>query len=74
MARSPIEILGVGSLFVYWVHVELVYGFAGRPLRRQLTLEQGFLAWGLLSIAMYALLLGWNRLGARTHPSQDPVK
>jgi uncharacterized membrane protein len=74
MARSPIEILGVGSLFVYWVHVELVYGFAGRPLRRQLTLEQGFVAWGLLSIAMYALLLGWNRLGGRTHPSQNPVK
>ena len=31
--RSPLEVLGVGSLFVYWVHVELVYGGATGPLR-----------------------------------------
>ena len=28
----PLEVLGVGSLFVYWVHVELVYGGATRLL------------------------------------------
>ena len=66
--RSPIEVLGVGSLFVYWVHVELVYGAIGKPLRRMLTLEQGAVAWGLLCVAMYGLLLGWNRLqAARQH-------
>ena len=27
---SPLETFGTGSLFVYWVHVELVYGFASR--------------------------------------------
>jgi uncharacterized membrane protein len=58
--ESPMEVLGVGSLFVYWVHVELVYGFAGRPLRHQLTLEQCAVAWTGFSLAMYALLLGWN--------------
>ena len=57
---SPLETLGAGSLFVYWVHVELIYGVAGRPLRRQLTLEQGVLAWLGVSLAMYALLLSWN--------------
>jgi uncharacterized membrane protein len=56
----PLETLGVGSLFVYWVHVELVYGVAGRPLRHALTLEQCFVAWALFSMAMFALLLGWN--------------
>ncbi len=63
LARSPLEVLGVGSLFVYWVHVELVYGVAGRPFRRLLTLEQGAVAWALMCLLMYGLLLGWNRLG-----------
>lgn len=56
----PLETLGVGSLFVYWVHVELVYGIATKPLRHALTLEQCLLAWALFSLAMFALLLGWN--------------
>jgi len=56
----PLETLGLGSLFVYWVHVELVYGAAGRPLRHALTLEQCVVAWALFSMAMFALLLGWN--------------
>ena len=57
----PLEVLGVGSLFVYWVHVELVYGGATRMLRRQLTLEQGAVALVVFTAGMYALLLGWNR-------------
>jgi uncharacterized membrane protein len=58
---SPLETFGVGSLFVYWVHVELVYGFASHALRRQLTLEQGVVGWLAMSAFMYVLLLGWNR-------------
>ena len=60
---SPTELIGVGSLFVYWVHVELVYGFASRQIRHQLTLEQCAVAWAGFSLAMYALLLGWNASG-----------
>ena len=59
-AARPLETLGVGSLFVYWVHVELVYGVATRPLRHALTLEQCLVAWAVFSLAMFALLLGWN--------------
>ena len=62
VAVRPLEVLGVGSLFVYWVHVELVYGGATQPLRRQLTLEQGAVAWVLFTAGMYLLLLGWNHL------------
>ena len=58
----PLEVLGVGSLFVYWVHVELVYGGVTLPLRRQLTLEQAAFAWVLFTAGMYFLLLGWNHL------------
>jgi uncharacterized membrane protein len=57
---GPLERFGMGSLFVYWVHVELVYGVMTRPLRRQLTLEQCALAWALFSLAMYCLLMAWN--------------
>ncbi len=60
---SPVALLGVGSLFVYWVHVELVYGVASRSIRHQLTLEQCAMAWAGFSLAMYALLLGWNASG-----------
>ena len=59
-APRPLETFGAGSLFVYWVHVELVYGVATKPLRRALTLEQAVVAWAVFSLAMFALLLGWN--------------
>ena len=73
-ATSPVEALGVGSLFVYWVHVELVYGWAGRPLRQQLTLEQAAVAWAGLTVLMYLLLMGWNRYRARRHSRLPSVK
>lgn len=57
---SPLETLGKGSLFVYWVHVELVYGGATHFLRRQLTLEHGAMAWAVFTVLMYLILLGWN--------------
>lgn len=59
-AARPVEVLGVGSLFVYFVHVELVYGWIANPLKHRLTLEQGALACGLLVVLMYGLLLGWT--------------
>jgi uncharacterized membrane protein len=52
-ALIPLERLGRSSLFVYWIHVELVYGYASWPLRRHLRLWQAALAYGAFSIAMY---------------------
>jgi uncharacterized membrane protein len=57
----PLEVLGVGSLLVYFVHVELVYGWISTPLKRSLTLEQGAIAWLLLTVAMYGLVVAWER-------------
>ena len=37
---SPLEELGQASLFVYWIHVEMVYGFFSRPLSRSLSFER----------------------------------
>jgi uncharacterized membrane protein len=46
------ERLGRNSLFVYWIHVELVYGYATWALRRQLP----FWALGLAYVAFVGLI------------------
>jgi uncharacterized membrane protein len=57
----PLEEFGQSSLFVYWVHVEMVYGFISRPLRRQLTLEGAILAYVVFTAFIYGLVLYKNR-------------
>ena len=37
---SPIRQLGMTSLLIYWIHVEICYGFASRPLQKQLELRR----------------------------------
>lgn len=37
---SPLQQLGRTSLFIYWIHVEMVYGLISRPLHNSLTLRQ----------------------------------
>jgi uncharacterized membrane protein len=55
---SPLAELGRSSLFVYWVHVEMVYGFFSRSIRRDLSLEGALVAY----LAFTAFLLGLVRL------------
>ena len=61
-AWSPLVELGRASLFVYWVHVEMVYGVFSRPLRRSLTLESALAAYVLFTVFLLALVLLKNRL------------
>jgi uncharacterized membrane protein len=63
-SARPVAFLGVGSLFVYFVHVELVYGWVANPLKGRLTLEQTALAFALLVAVMYGLLLSWTAAAA----------
>jgi uncharacterized membrane protein len=37
--------LGRTSLFIYWIHVELVYGLISLPLHRALSLPTAFAAY-----------------------------
>jgi uncharacterized membrane protein len=55
---SPLQELGRSSLFVYWVHVEMVYGFFSRSIRRDLSLEGAIVAY----VAFTVFLLGLVRL------------
>ena len=53
---SPLEELGRASLFVYWIHVEMAYGFLGRPIRRSLSLEGALGAYVLFTVFLLALV------------------
>jgi cytosine/uracil/thiamine/allantoin permease len=61
--RSPVAELGAASFFVYWIHVEMVYGLATRPLHRNLTFEQAVVATGVFSLLLFALVRLKHRLG-----------
>ena len=58
----PLERLGRSSLFVYWIHVELVYGYASWPLRFHLPLWGALAACAGFSLLMYAAVGFRDRL------------
>ena len=51
---SPLQLLGRTSLFVYWVHVELVYGMVSRPLHGAFPVWG---AWAILPLVSLAILV-----------------
>jgi hypothetical protein len=53
---SPLEEFGRASLFVYWIHVEMVYGFFSGPIRRSLSLEGALVAYALFTVFLLALV------------------
>lgn len=57
-----VQTLGRSSLFVYWIHVEMVYGVAAEPLKRTLRLELASAAAFALLVALYGVVLLKNRL------------
>lgn len=54
--RSPLREFGLSSLFVYWIHVEMVYGVISTPLHRRLSLAQAVLAFALFSVFLFGLV------------------
>ena len=53
---SPLRDFGVASLFVYWIHVEMVYGSPSIWLHRALTFEQAVVAYGAFCVFLYGLV------------------
>jgi uncharacterized membrane protein len=53
---SPLQEFGVASLFVYWIHVEMVYGVVSTPLHRALTFGQATAAMAAFSLFLFALV------------------
>jgi len=57
-----LERFGKSSLFVYWVHVELVYGYATWPLRHRLPIWGTLLAFLVFTVLMYGAISARDRL------------
>jgi uncharacterized membrane protein len=68
--QSPLTQLGRTSLFIYWIHVELVYGLISRPWHRALTLFEASLAYVIFCLLMLACSLAKERIARRLrHPA-----
>ncbi len=59
---SFLETLGRSSLFVYWIHVEMVYGLIAKPIERRLPLEVSILGMVALCALLLAIVRWKNRL------------
>jgi uncharacterized membrane protein len=60
-----LERLGRHSLFVYWIHVELVYGYATWLIHGRLPLAAVAAAYAGFCMLIYAAVNGWERLSRR---------
>jgi uncharacterized membrane protein len=70
---SALTQLGRTSLFIYWIHVELVYGLISRPWHRALTLFQAFIAYVIFCGLMLACSIAKERIGQRfARPATGP--
>lgn len=63
--QQPLVTLGRSSLFVYWIHVEMVYGVVAEPLKRTLPLWGSLIGTTVMVLWLYALVLVKNRLLGR---------
>jgi acyltransferase len=54
--------LGRSSLFVYWIHVEMVYGLIAEPIKGAMPLWLVQLAWALMCVLLYRIVLWKNRV------------
>jgi len=53
---SPLRDLGLSSLFVYWIHVEMVYGVVSLPLHRALPFGQAVAAYVAFCLFLFGLV------------------
>jgi hypothetical protein len=57
LLSSAVGRLGRSSLFVYWIHVELVYGYASWAIHRRLPLWGTALGYFVFTAFIYAVVL-----------------
>jgi hypothetical protein len=78
---SPMRQLGQTSLLVYWVHVELVYGYAFARLHGRLSMAGATVALVLMTAAMVGVSVlrtkywrGWRRRPAVAAAAPPPAR
>ena len=58
------QLLGRSSLFIYWIHVEMVYGLISLPLHKGLSHPAAWGALALFTLFMLACAVAKDRLVA----------
>jgi uncharacterized membrane protein len=71
---SPIQQFGRTSLFVYWIHIEMVYGPLSASLHRRLSLEQWSVAYAVFVAALLCVSVAKDALAARLSPRFATLK
>ncbi len=76
---SPVRELGVASFFVYWVHVELVYGVLTLPIHKALGFEAATAAYAVFVALTFGLVRLKQRLAGswavfRQEPAQPQAQ
>lgn len=68
-SATALEIFGRSSLFVYWIHVEMVYGLLASPIRHQLALPVVALAYAVFTFMLFVIVRIKNDIAAHwKHP------
>ncbi|HEX3643992.1 MAG TPA: heparan-alpha-glucosaminide N-acetyltransferase domain-containing protein [Vicinamibacterales bacterium] len=77
---GPLARIGRSSLFIYWIHVELVYGYASWLWRHRLPLWGTAIAFSLFCVLMYraigwrdTLVGKWRNRSRNTRHAQQPA-
>ena len=78
LAWRSLERFGRSSLFVYWIHVELVYGYATWPIRHRLPIVGTLVAYVMFTALIYAAVIAKGRFLERrrsrgSRPEPAPV-
>ncbi len=70
---EPLEYFGRASLFVYWIHVEMVYGALSAPIHKRLTFEQALIAFALFSAFLFGVARVKDWVVGRLKPAPSPT-
>jgi uncharacterized membrane protein len=61
---SPMEQFGRSSLFIYWIHVEMVYGLVSLPFHKGLTETAVWAAFGVFTVCLLGCAMAKDRVVA----------
>jgi len=74
---SPLRQMGRSSLFIYWIHVEMVYGLISLPVHNALTLPQSLVLFVVFSSFMLVCSIAKDSFVAWWHDrrvGQNPLR
>jgi uncharacterized membrane protein len=68
---SPLQTMGRSSLFIYWVHVELVYGLVAYPVKGAFSFAGAWAALGVFCLFMLWLTVWKDRIVGKYRDKRD---